>query len=213
METNQKNRNTIIVTAITIAVLVVGVLGASYAYFAATLGTGSTTSVTVESKTLDNLTFTAGSAIQLTLTQTNMAKGSDDSYVDSNTANPSVKLIPRNDVNSTDKKSEYCYDIAITATTNTITSQPANTLKATVSLTGGSTCANGIDITNLAAGQSRTLCAGQKITATSYSASGVTKGYDAKVSFLNSASTNQSSLAGTTPFTGNITFTRVTCSS
>lgn len=206
---NNSSRKSVIIAGILVAVLVMGTLGATYAYFAAKIGTGSTTNVTVSTKTVDNLTYTAGSALTLTLTQTNMAKGSSDSYVASNSVTPSVKLIPRNDV-STTNVSKYCYNISLKATKNNLTAQAAKTLTATVK-TGSTTCANAVDVTTLAAGSSKVLCSKQSIQATTYSASGVTTTYTANLSFLNSATVDQSSLAGQELFTGQIVFETVAC--
>lgn len=203
---NNASKKSVIVAGILVAVLVMGAIGATYAYFAASIGTGSTSSVTVQSKTVDNLTYTAGSALSLTLTQTNMAPGSTDTYVSSNTVTPSVKLIPRNDVSST-VVSKYCYNIKLTATKNNLTAQEAGTLKAIVS----SCATSGVDVTKLAVGSSTILCSKETIQATSYSASGVTKSYNVNLSFLNSATVNQSSLAGQELFTGNIVFENTTC--
>ncbi len=204
-----KSRKSIIAAGILVAVLVMGTLGATYAYFAASIGTGATSSVTINSKTVDNLTYTAGSALTLTLTQTNMEKGSADTYVNSNTVTPSVKLVPRNDVSST-VTSKYCYNISLKATTNALTAQAAKTLTATVKL-GSTACASAVDVTALAAGKSQVLCSKQAIQATSYSASGVTNSYSAYLSFLNSSTVDQSSLAGKDLFTGTIVFETVAC--
>ena len=71
---NMKNKK-IIVTSIIVAVLVVATLGATYAYFQARIGTGSSTSTKVTASTLDSLTFATGNAITLEANQTNFASG------------------------------------------------------------------------------------------------------------------------------------------
>ena len=71
---NMKNKK-IIVTSIIVAVLVVATLGATYAYFQASIGTGSSTSTKVTASTLDSLTFATGNAITLEANQTNFASG------------------------------------------------------------------------------------------------------------------------------------------
>ena len=69
-----KNKK-VIITSIIVAILVVATLGATYAYFQASIGTGSSTSTKVTASTLDSLTFATGNAITLEANQTNFASG------------------------------------------------------------------------------------------------------------------------------------------
>ena len=70
-----KSKKKIIITSIGIVFLLVALIGASYAYFAATIGSGSTTPVTVEAGTIDSLVFNTGNPITLEANQDNFASG------------------------------------------------------------------------------------------------------------------------------------------
>ncbi len=67
---NQKKTYSII--AITAVLLTA--IGVTFAYFAASVGTGVTTPINVESKTTDKLTFTSGSPVSLIATQDNFGE-------------------------------------------------------------------------------------------------------------------------------------------
>lgn len=70
----EKNK-TKIVTIVSLLALVMLIIGASYAYFAAQTGEGSQTDIRINANTVDTLTFETGDPITLTLDQENFAQG------------------------------------------------------------------------------------------------------------------------------------------
>ena len=70
----EKNKTKIITIASIIA-LVILIVGATYAYFAAQTGEGSQTDIRINANTVDSLTFETGDPITLTLDQENFAEG------------------------------------------------------------------------------------------------------------------------------------------
>ena len=103
------NKKTII-TSILVAVLVVGTLTATYAYFQARIGTGSTTNTTVTSKTIDGLTFNQGTNISIVANQTNFGSGKGNL---SSSTSPTVTLKARNDA-----AASYNYKACLNITEN-----------------------------------------------------------------------------------------------
>ncbi len=101
----------IIITSVLVAVLVVGTLTATYAYFQARIGTGSTTNTTVTAKTIDGLTFNQGTNLSITATQTNFASGKENL---SSSTSPTVTLKARNDA-----AASYNYKACLNVTENT----------------------------------------------------------------------------------------------
>ena len=73
-----QNRKSIITISIIVALLIVAVVGISYAYFNRTLADSSSTSVSVTASTLDELTITKGTDISIIADQTNFASGKGD---------------------------------------------------------------------------------------------------------------------------------------
>ena len=100
-----------IITSILVTVLVVGTLTATYAYFQARIGTGSTTNTTVTAKTIDGLTFNQGTNLSITATQTNFASGKGNL---SSSTSPTVILKARNDASAS-----YNYKACLNITENT----------------------------------------------------------------------------------------------
>ncbi len=100
-----------IITSVLVAVLVVGTLTATYAYFQARIGTGSTTNTTVTAKTIDGLTFNQGTNLSITATQTNFASGKGNL---SSSTSPTVTLKARNDA-----AASYNYKACLNITENT----------------------------------------------------------------------------------------------
>ncbi len=99
-----------VITYILVAVLVIGTLGATYAYFQAKVGSGSSTSTTVNAKTIDGLTFNSGTNISITATQTNFANGKGDL---TSSTSPTVTLKARNDA-----AANYTYKACLNITSN-----------------------------------------------------------------------------------------------
>ncbi len=104
------NKKTII-TSVLVAVLVVATLTATYAYFQARIGTGSTTNTTVTAKTIDGLTFNQGTNLSISATQTNFASGKGNL---SSSTSPTVTLKARNDA-----AASYNYKACLNITENT----------------------------------------------------------------------------------------------
>ncbi len=205
-----KNENrSLIIVIITIAVLVIGVVGATYAYFVASIANNAVTNVLVKSNTLDSLTFTSGTDLSLTLNQTNMARGSTNTDVVSDATTPKAKLVGRNDV-----ASDYCYDILFDVTTNyAYNNATSNTIKVECTQTSGNsnnTCGE-VHLGQTAPGTNGvTICSQQKL----HTAAGGTQEniYSCVVKFRNYAEMDQSEYANKTVFTGKIRFERVACS-
>ena len=105
------NNKKTIVTSIFIAVLTIATLTATYAYFQAKIGTGSTTNTTVTAKTIDGLTFNQGTNLSITATQTNFASGKGNL---SSSTSPTVTLKARNDA-----AANYNYKACLNVTENT----------------------------------------------------------------------------------------------
>ncbi len=106
----QKNRK-IVTISIIVSILLLGVIASTYAYFQAVVGSGSSTATSVSAKTIDGLTFVAGTDISLVANQDNFANGKGDITVYSN---PGVQLQARND-----EASSYNYTMCVNITKNT----------------------------------------------------------------------------------------------
>lgn len=106
-------KNTLLLTVIAIATLLVAVVGATFAYFTAQTGTGATTPVTVTTSTSDSLTYGSWAAIALTPNQENFAQGMGDQV---GTTGGNVTLQA-----NADTTAEYCYKAALNITTNQLT--------------------------------------------------------------------------------------------
>ena len=92
MEENQdKKKNNKLVAVIATATLLMGVIGATYAYFAAQIGDAKTANVTLTTKTTDTVTFSTGSAISNTATQQNFYEGAGDLTIGTTTAQAQLK--------------------------------------------------------------------------------------------------------------------------
>lgn len=204
----ENNRKGIIAIAVTVAVLVVGVLGASYAYFAASLATNATSNVYVRANTVDTLTFTGGADMSLVLNQTNMAKGSSNITLTSNASTPKANLTAGNAGTAT-----YCYDIVVDTTNNQATGQATGTMNVTCTVGSGNkptsqTCGT-LDITKSANSSTNTICAKQQIQAAAGASQENT--YSCTVNFINYKDTDQTTLAGKLVYQGKVRLQRVAC--
>ena len=131
-----KENKRIIITSIIVAICVIATLGATYAYFQAIIGTGSSTSTTIKAQTIDGLTFDQGTDLSITATQTNFASGSGDLTSDSN---PYVMLKARNDA-----ATSYSYKACLNITENTFVHSQVSTTDQ-----GLGTMPNLLDITKI----------------------------------------------------------------
>ncbi len=68
-------KKTLVLSIIAIAILLIVVVGATYAYFMAQGGSSANTNLDVQTNTTDNLSFSVGDAINITATQDNFAQG------------------------------------------------------------------------------------------------------------------------------------------
>ncbi len=208
MNENEKSQSGLIIAIITIAVLVIGVIGATYAYFQATVANNAIVNVVIKSNTMDSLSFTSGANLSFTLTQANMAKGTSDITLTSTATTPKAKLIGRNDA-----ASDYCYDILVDITTNALYGEgQGSDMRVACSQTSGNsnnTCGS-VTMGTKAPGSSATVCSQQKL----HTAAGGTQEnvYSCTVQFINRSSVDQTYLANKTVFDGKIRFQRVTCS-
>ena len=74
-----KKKKNLIFMSIAAVTLIVTILGATYAYFAAQGGGSSNTDIDIHTSTTDNLSFQIGEAISIKATQENFAENMDNS--------------------------------------------------------------------------------------------------------------------------------------
>lgn len=116
----KENKN-LLLLVIAIATLLVAIIGATFAFFAANMGAGSSTPITVTTASVATLTYTGGSPISFTVTQQNFYK--DAGNLSGNTTT-NVTLNAGNSEAST-----YCYTVDVNISTNgfnytTVDNQP-----------------------------------------------------------------------------------------
>ena len=70
-----ENKKVKIISILAIIVLIITVVGATYAYFVAQTGEGKSTDIKINANTVDTFTFETGSAISLNINQDNFASG------------------------------------------------------------------------------------------------------------------------------------------
>ena len=92
----EKKKNSAIITVFGLAVLMVALVGATFAYFRAQQGGTSTQDVSVTSNTTDNLSFTIGNDITFTASEANFYQGGTNI---SGNATASAVLTPNNKTN------------------------------------------------------------------------------------------------------------------
>ena len=203
-----EKKNTLLLTVIAIATLLVAVVGATFAYFQAQVGSGASANVTVTSQSTDQLTFNAVQLVVGPATQANFGENAGNL---SDTKSASVVLDP-----STGGSATYCYTATLNVTSNDfeyITGATA-TPELTISASKNSTpVVTNHDITTLTTsyqlGSTHTITASNDTAATDV--------WSITVTFVNLA-TDQS-LQGTgqvnnldKAFHGTIDFTQVACS-
>ena len=126
-----KNKKIIlsIVASITLIVLIIG---ATYAYFAAQTGEGAQTDIKINASTVDTLTFETGSAISLSLDQDNFASGKGNQ---SGTTFAKAMLSANNKTNTATEH----YNLYLSVYTNTFNyTQDTNTPEILLSIKDGS---------------------------------------------------------------------------
>lgn len=202
-----EKKNTLAYTIIAILVLLVAVIGATFAYFQAQLGSGASASVSVTTQTTDSLTFNAANITVGPVTQANFGSGSGNK---SSSGNASVVLTANNTASST-----YCYTAGLTITANNFvytvnSSTPELTITATKNST---TVLQNRDITTTSTGTINfpTALNGSttKHTITASAGNTTTDSWVVTVTFINLNSDQQNNTGKT--FTGNVVFTKVNC--
>lgn len=110
-------KNTLLLTVIAIATLLVAVVGATFAYFSAQVGSGKTTTMNIKTVNEDSVTFNASDPLYLIANQTNFADVSQHAEENvgsqKGVSTASVELL-RGDAG--DKK--YCYTTSIKVSQN-----------------------------------------------------------------------------------------------
>ncbi len=103
-------KNTLLLTVIAIATLLVAVVGATFAYFSAQTGNNATADVNVTTSTVDSTTITKFPELTLQATQQNFGQGMGSLYAESE---GSITFTA-----NSDKDSEYCYKVDLTIESN-----------------------------------------------------------------------------------------------
>ena len=106
----ENRKNTILLTVIAVATLLVAVVGATFAYFTAQGGDDVTKNINVTTNTTDSATFSL-EPITITATQENFAQGRGD-QTKSSTGTASFTA------NNKDETSEFCYTLTINVASN-----------------------------------------------------------------------------------------------
>lgn len=126
------NRSNVVISSITIILLVILGISATFAYFQAQTGEGKTTDVTVTANTVDVFTFEVGDPITLNINQDNFASGTN-SMSDTTTAKA---ILTANNKTNTATKNYYLY---LDIKTNTFTySRDTSTPEVLLTVTDGS---------------------------------------------------------------------------
>lgn len=87
------SKRKIIISSIIVAVLLLGIIASSYAYFQAVISNGSTSAASVSAKTLDSLVFSECADLTITANQDNFGSGKGDLTA---TSTCTVKLTANN---------------------------------------------------------------------------------------------------------------------
>ncbi len=107
-------KNTLLLTVIAVATLLVAIVGATFAYFTAQIGGGKEAQITVETKTVDSTSFVSFGDLLITADQENFAKGKGSLRGETSGY---VSLVTRSDTTS-ETPSKYCYTATIEVTSN-----------------------------------------------------------------------------------------------
>lgn len=125
----ENKKNTILLTVIAVATLLVAVVGATFAYFSAAGGTGTTGNVTVSTGTAASSEFGVIKALNLYADASTFAQGGKD--VTGETTGSVKWTAPGATQEHTPDEAErsFCYTAALNITANTFTVSAANTEK------------------------------------------------------------------------------------
>jgi hypothetical protein len=180
-----------VIVAITIIVMIVAIIGASYAYLAANIGSAVTTQINVISGTVDNLVFIPGSNLVVTANQDNFGSGSGDK---NGSITSQVKLTANSYSSSTQYYRAY---IVISGNDFVYTSGTTPELLLTVKR-GSTTVINNMDVTTTKGVIDVPVTSGGTTVKQSITASAgttTTETWTATVTFVN-LSSNQNANAG-----------------
>ena len=125
----ENKKNTILLTVIAVATLLVAVVGATFAYFTASGAQGTTGNVTVSTGTAASSEFGVIKALNLYADATTFAQGGKD--VTGETTGTVKWTAPGATSTTTPSEADrsFCYTAALNITTNTFTVSVANTEK------------------------------------------------------------------------------------
>ena len=148
----ENRKNTILLTVIAVATLLVAVVGATFAYFTAQGGSSVQTPVNVTTASTSNGSFQTSGAITINATQENFGQDDGDQ---TGQATGTVAYTA-----SSTAASDFCYTVTLDITANTFeyTTAPANTPELTftaekeanaASITSPTTLINAQDITTV----------------------------------------------------------------
>ena len=218
-----EKKNTVLLTIIAVAVLLVAVVGATFAYFTATSTGSKTQTVKVTTDTINESTFNPGTAITLNANLTNFGKAGEEytgsnpgTQTGSNTATVKFKAGSKG-------SASMCYTAGLQITTNTFkkssgfSSTEGPELNITVTKNGnpiytkleiiGSNFTSGILYYPLSSSTSANKNpVTHKITASKNSE--VTDTWKTTLAFVYESDINQNTNAGS-QFKGNIVFTKL----
>jgi hypothetical protein len=130
---NENKKNNSLLLIIALATLLVAIIGASFAFFTATISGNGVSTAQVTTSTTDSLVYTPGSPISLTATQQNFYLNAGNQ---SGSTTSTVQLLANNTETAT-----YCYTVDVNITTNEFiytvnSSTPELTLSVTKSAAG-----------------------------------------------------------------------------
>ena len=126
----ENKKNTILLTVIAVATLLVAVVGATFAYFTAQGGTGTSANVTVTTGTAASSEFGTFGAINIYADATTFAKDQPDA---TGTTTGTVSWTAPGKAGNTEPSVEdrtFCYTADLIIDTNTFTKSAANTANA-----------------------------------------------------------------------------------
>lgn len=122
-------KNTILLTVIAVATLLVAVVGATFAYFTAQGGGSDQTDVTVKTETSSNSSIVVQDSLTLTANQGNFGEGAAAHLTSTPAATGTITWTPSTGATLDDLN--FCYTVGITVTSNNFVYPDASNLKDT----------------------------------------------------------------------------------
>ena len=209
----ESKKNTLVLTVIAVATLIVFVVGATFAFFQARVGDNVSKAVTVTTGTTGNTTFAITGAIAITADQTTFASGKGD--ITGSTTGTVQFVAPTKvggDIAAADLKT--CYTVTVNITSNNFVYTSGSTPELVLDVTKGSTkVIESQDITTTKTNiQVPTAKGGTTYTHTLTASSAgatVTDNWTVEV-ILKNLNTDQQNNTGKT-FSGSLSFAKATC--